>query len=230
MSARVLVVEDEPAIARAVAYAFRSEGWEVETCADGGRALAEALAETYDVVILDLMLPTLSGTEVCRRLRQGGSDVPILMLTAKNTEIDRVLGLEIGADDYVTKPFSMAELVSRVRAILRRRELDRAAGARAVRRVGGVEVDAARHEARVDGRVVHLTPSEFTILAFLADRPERVVSRREIMQNLWNSAYVGDERACEVHISKLRRKIERNADEPARLVTVRGVGYNLVPR
>ncbi len=174
------------------------------------------------------MLPQLSGTDVCRALR-AESDVPIVMLTARDAERDRVLGLELGADDYVTKPFSSAELLSRVRAILRRRELDRANGAgAAVRDLGGLHIDLGRHEVTVDGEAVQLTLSEFKVLALLAERPERVVSRRELMQHLWSSDHVGDEHACEVHISNLRRKIERDPTHPQRLVTVRGMGYKLV--
>ena len=226
MTGRVLLVEDEPAIARAVAYALERDGFTVDSVEDGETGLDRALSEPYDVVILDLMLPKLPGTEVCRRLRRE-SVVPVLMLTAKTAEVDRVTGLEIGADDYVTKPFSTAELVSRVRALLRRREYYIQDGADGVRRIGGLELDHARHRVRVDGRPVSLTPSEFRLVALLASKPERVFNRREIMQHLWESAYVGDERACEVHISKVRRKIERDPARPERLVTVRGVGYKL---
>ena len=228
MSQRVLVVDDEPAIVDAVAYALAGEGYEVESRADGEAGLEAGLRGSFDVVLLDVMLPKLSGTEVCRRLRSE-SDVPILMLTAKDAEVDRVLGLEIGADDYVTKPFSVAELVSRVRALLRRRELDRAGRGYAFRRVGALSLDLARHKVDVDGREVQLTPSEFRLLALLAEEPERVYSRREIMQHLWESSYVGDERACDIHVSNLRRKVERDPDEPERILTVRGVGYKLVP-
>ncbi len=226
MSERILVVDDEPAIGDAVAYALRASGFEVDTFADGESALEAARATGYDVLVLDVRLPGLSGIEICRRLRDE-SDVPILILTAMDAEVDRVLGLEAGADDYVTKPFSIAELVSRVRAILRRRELDRAAGG-AVRRVGSLELDVNRHDVRIDGRTIRLTPSEFRLLAFLAQEPERVYSRREIMQHLWDSTYVGDQRACDIHVSNLRRKIEETAGRPRRLVTVRGVGYKLL--
>jgi two-component system, OmpR family, response regulator RegX3 len=149
-----------------------------------------------------------------------------VMLTARDAERDRVLGLDVGADDYVTKPFSSAELLSRVRAILRRRELDRAT---AVRTLGGLRLDLGRHEVTVDGEPVRLTLSEFKVLALLAQRPESVISRRELMQHLWASEHVGDEHACEVHISNLRRKIERDPTRPQRLVTVRGSGYKLLP-
>jgi two-component system response regulator RegX3 len=228
VTARVLVADDEPAILDAVGYAFRREGFDVATVVDGEAALAAARSEPFDVIVLDVMMPGPSGTDVCRTLR-AESDVPIVLLTAKDSELDRVLGLELGADDYVTKPFSMAELVSRIRSILRRRELDRAAGGGAVRQVGGVKVDFGRHQVEVDGKPVHLTPSEFAVLALLVEQPERVFTRRQIMEHLWQSPYVGDERACDVHVSNLRRKIERDPANPERIVTVRGVGYKLVP-
>jgi len=226
MTQRILVVDDEAAIRETVGYALRGEGYEVSDAADGEEALEAARSNGFDVLILDLMLPKLSGVEVCRRLR-AESDVPILLLTAKDAEVDRVLGLEAGADDYVTKPFSMAELVSRVRAILRRRQLDRTAGA-LVYRVGGLTLDLVRYGADVEGRAVNLTRSEFKLLALLAAEPERVFSRREIMQHLWESSYVGDQRACDIHVSNIRRKIERDPARPERLLTVRGVGYRLV--
>ncbi len=227
MTERILVVDDEAAIRETVGYALRGEGYDVSDAAHGEEALEAARSNGFDVLILDLMLPKLSGVEVCRRLR-AESDVPILLLTAKDAEVDRVLGLEAGADDYVTKPFSIAELVSRVRAILRRRQLDRSASGGVVHRVGGLTLDLVRYGAEVDGRAVNLTRSEFKLLALLAAEPERVFSRREIMQHLWESSYVGDQRACDIHVSNIRRKIERDPSRPDRLLTVRGVGYRLV--
>jgi two-component system response regulator RegX3 len=224
---RILVVDDEAAIRETVGYALRGEGYEVSDAADGEEALEVARSNGFDVLILDLMLPKLSGVEVCRRLR-AESDVPILLLTAKDAEVDRVLGLEAGADDYVTKPFSMAELVSRVRAILRRRQLDRSASGGVVHRVGGLTLDLVRYGAQVEGRAVNLTRSEFRLLALLAAEPERVFSRRQIMEHLWESSYVGDQRACDIHVSNIRKKIERDPTRPERLLTVRGVGYRLV--
>ncbi len=222
---RVLIVEDEPAIRDAVQYALKGEGFDVEAAVDGEAGLRAGLEDAFDVVILDLMLPRMSGTEVCRRLR-AESSVPIIMLTAKGAELDRVLGLEIGADDYVTKPFSMAELIGRIRAIIRRRELDRS-GAASVIRVGRLELDPIRHEAKVEGELKRLTPSEFKLLLLLAEQPERVFNRREIMQHLWDSTYVGDQRACDIHVSNLRQKIEPNPANPQHLLTVRGIGYKL---
>jgi len=225
---RILVVDDEPAIVDAVVYALRRDGFDVDTAADGREALEAARAGSYDVLVLDLMLPEVSGLDVCRMLR-AESDVPIVMLTARDAEVDRVLGLELGADDYVTKPFSTAELVSRVRAILRRRELDRTPAQGGVVRVGNLELDLVRHRVRVDGREVELTPSELSLLSLLAGAPDRVFTRREIMQHLWNSTFVGSERACDIHVSNLRRKIERDPARPERLLTVRSAGYKLVP-
>lgn len=220
MSPRVLIAEDEAAIADSVAYALHGEGFEVETVPDGERALHAARSDGYDVLVLDLMLPGVSGIEVCRRLR-AESPIPILMLTARTAEVDRVVGLEAGADDYIVKPFSMPELVSRVRAVLRRRELD--AGEPTRLRAGGLNLDVTTHTATADGEPLRLTPSEFKLLALFVRHPERVFSRRELMQHLWDSTYVGDQRAGDAHIVNLRRKIGAE-----RLVTVRGVGYKLV--
>jgi two-component system, OmpR family, response regulator RegX3 len=228
MSSSILVVDDDPGVLDVVSFMLRREGFDVDEERDGTAALDAARTKNYDIVILDIMLPGVSGTDICRELRSE-SDVPILMLTARDAEIDRVLGLELGADDYVTKPFSTAELLSRVRAILRRRELDRANGGATLRNLGGLQIDLSRHEVRVDGDRVHLTLSEFKVLALLAEQPDAVVSRKELMQHLWASEHVGDEHACEVHISNLRRKIERDPSQPQRLVTVRGMGYKLVP-
>ncbi len=228
MSARVLVADDDHGVLEVVSYALRKEGFDVDGVADGEAALEEVARKRYDLLVLDVMMPGVSGMDVCRTVR-AESTVPIVMLTAKDAELDRVLGLELGADDYVTKPFSMAELVSRVRALLRRRELDRAESGSAVREVGGLRVDFTRHEVLADGKQVHLTLSEFKVLALLVKHPERVFTRRQVMQHLWESDYVGDEHACDVHISNLRRKLERDPRYPERIVTVRGVGYKLVP-
>ena len=226
MPERILVVEDEPAIAEAVEYALEAEGFEVDAVQAGEEALFAVAERPYDVLVLDLMLPGLSGLEVCRRLRAEETPLPILMLTAKDSEVDRVLGLEIGADDYVTKPFSMPELLARIRALLRRRALDsREVGAKL--HVGDLEIDLLRHEARVDGKPIALTAFELKLIALLASEPGRVFSRREIMRHLWDSSYVGDERACDLHVSNIRRKIERDPSEPERLVTVRSAGYKL---
>ena len=227
MTRRILVVEDEPAISDAVAYALREAGYEVEAVGDGDRALEEARSHRYDLMVLDLLLPGTPGLDVCNALRTEQSDLPIVMLTARDSELERVEGLDTGADDYVTKPFSVAELVSRVRSLLRRRELDRA-GAGAVRSVGGLRLDVARHTATVDDKPILLTRSEFRLVALLASQPGTPFSREQLIQHLWESDFVGDRRAIDVHVSNLRRKLEQDPRRPRRLMTVRGVGYKLV--
>ncbi len=226
MSSRILLVEDEPAIAEAVAYALKDAGFDVDAVGDGGEALEASRRLDYDLMILDLLLPGMSGLNVCRTVR-AESDLPILMLTARETELDRVIGLETGADDYVTKPFSIAELVSRVRALLRRRALDLSRNS-GVRTVGGLRLDVNHHAATVDDNALQLTPSEFRLLSLLATEPGRVFTREELVRHLWQSDFLGDRRAIDVHISNLRRKLEPNPRQPQRLITVRGSGYKLM--
>jgi len=228
VSPRILLADDEPDIVTPVGYALRADGFEVDTAGDGEAALAAARAGDYDLVILDVMMPKLQGTEVCRILR-AESIVPIIMLTAKDAEIDRILGLELGADDYVTKPFSTRELSSRIRAVLRRRDLERSASTAATLHVGDLTIDLNSHRASVAGREIRLTPSEFKVLTLLAREPNRVFSRWQIMEHLWEASYVGTARAADVHISNLRRKIETDPSKPQRIVTVREAGYKLVP-
>jgi DNA-binding response OmpR family regulator len=223
---RILVVEDETPIAEAVGYALREAGYDVDTLPDGDAALSAARQRPYDLMVLDLMLPGLPGLDVCRAVR-AESDLPIVMLTARDGELDRVLGLEVGADDYVTKPFSVAELVSRVRALLRRRALDRANGG-SVQRIGGLELDVAHHAASLGGKPLTLTRSEFRLVTLLASEPGRVFTREELVRHLWDSDFSGDRRAIDVHMSNLRRKLEDDPRNPRRLQTVRGLGYRLV--
>jgi DNA-binding response OmpR family regulator len=227
MNERILLVDDEPDIIASVRYLLERDGFAVETANDGESALDRALASRFDVVVLDVMLPRRGGFDVCRDLRNE-SDVPIILLTARDDEVDRVLGLELGADDYVTKPFSTAELVSRIRAIVRRRRLDRESDGGTTKAVGGIELDIGQHRVIVDGQVVEVTPSEFRLLLLLTEHQEQVLSRETIMEHLWDSSHVGDARACDVHISNLRRKVERRPAKPERIVTVRGAGYKLV--
>jgi DNA-binding response OmpR family regulator len=229
MSPRILLADDEPDIVTPVGYALRSDGFEVDAVTDGEQALEAARAGDYDLVVLDVMMPKLPGTEVCRLLR-AESIVPIIMLTAKDAEIDRVLGLELGADDYLTKPFSTRELSSRIRAVLRRRDLERSVATGSLVQAGDISVDLASHRISVAGREVRLTPSEFKVLALLVREPNRVFSRWQIMEHLWEATYVGTARAADVHISNLRRKIEEQPSRPSRIVTVREAGYKLVPR
>ncbi len=227
MSGRILIADDEQDILDTLVYALSAEGYEVDAVSDGEAALEAAQREPYDMIVLDIAMPRLSGTEVCRRLRTK-SIVPIMMLTARDAELDRVLGLEVGADDYVTKPFSVAEFVGRVHAILRRRDFERTAMAGAVREIGGLRIDLARYRVEIDGVPVQLTRSELKLLVYLAERPEQVYSREQVMEHLWDTLYVGDARACDVHVHNLRQKIETDPSHPTRLVTVREVGYKLV--
>lgn len=222
IGARVLVVEDEPAIRDAIVYALEREQTEVIAAETATAALEAARTAAPDVVILDLILPDGSGLDVCRDLRLV-SDVPIIMLTARSSEIDRVIGLEIGADDYVVKPFSILELVSRVRAQVRRRRLDRPQRAPVIV-VGDLELDLVRQEARVDGREVALTPAEMRLVTTLAQEPDRAFSRDELMASLWGANLVGASRACDTHVLHLRRKLDGSS---ARIETVRGIGYRL---
>jgi two-component system, OmpR family, response regulator RegX3 len=224
---KILVVEDEPAISDAVAYALRQAGYEVDAVGDGVEALDHARTRDYDLMVLDLLLPGMPGLEVCSRLREERSDLPIVMLTARDGETDRVHGLDTGADDYVTKPFSVAELVSRVRSHLRRRDLDRSRRSTVIN-VGGLRLDVARHSVTIDGNPLLLTRSEFRLVALLASEPGRAFTREELIRHLWESDFVGDRRAIDVHVSNLRRKLEADSRRPKRLLTVRGIGYKLV--
>jgi two-component system, OmpR family, response regulator RegX3 len=225
MTGRVLLVEHEEAIRDTLGDALRSEGLVVEARADGELALNHARTGRFDLVIVDIVAPGLGGLETCRRIRFE-SDVPILIVTARHSVADRVLGLEAGADDYVGKPFSLAELISRVRAILRRRQLDLRPD-RPIRRVGDVVIDFAWHRVLVAGEAVSLTPTEFRLLALLAHEPGRAFTPHQILRHLWQSDYVGHDSACKAHISNLRQKIDRDPGGPQRIVTVRGVGYSL---
>ena len=227
MPGRILIVEDDATLRYAISRLLEKDGFAVDVADDGEAGIDAARTSEYDVVLLDWMLPKISGIDVCRALR-AESPVPIIMLTAKETEANRVLGLELGADDYVTKPFSSAELVSRIRSLMRRRALD-LGDQRQVRSVGGITLDLVRHRVDVDGHPVQLTPTEFRLVSLLASEPERVFSREEIMRHLWQSAFVADTRNVDVHVRNVRRKIERDPARPDRLVTVRGVGYQLRP-
>jgi len=227
VTARILVVEDEPAISDAVAYALREAGYDVEPVDDGALALEQARSGQFDLMVLDLLLPGTPGLDVCKTLRAETSDLPIIMLTARDAELERIEGLDTGADDYVTKPFSMTELVARVRSLLRRRELDGSTNG-ALLTVGGLQLDVARHTATLDGKALQLTRSEFRLVSLLAASPGKAFGREELVRHLWETDFVGDVRAIDVHVSNLRRKLEDDPRRPRRLVTVRGVGYKLV--
>ena len=230
-SGRILVADDEPSVRESVGYALGQEGFDVTIAGDGDDADAK-IGEgevPFDLLILDIMMPGRSGLDLCRDVR-GRSPVPIILLTAKDAEVDKVVGLEVGADDYVTKPFSVRELLGRVRALLRRRELDRASsteGAGSSIDAGDVSIDLARHLVTIRDEPINLTRSEFQVLRLLAERPGQVFSRLEIMEELWQSEFSGDVRACDVHISNLRQKVERDPQDPELVVTVRGIGYKL---
>ena len=222
--ATVLVVDDEPKIARLLRDYLERAGFAVSVAHDGREALMRVRTERPDLVILDLGLPELDGLDVTRRLRRDG-DTPIIMLTARDDEIDRVAGLELGADDYVTKPFSPREVVARVRAVLRRR--DGSARTDAPLRAGPLELDPGRMETRVDGRLVDLTATEFALLAALARQPGRVYTRSQLLDAIHGSAFESYERAIDAHVKNLRRKLEPDPRRPSLLLTVHGVGYRL---
>jgi len=220
----ILIAEDVVSLREAVSYALRAEGIDVDAVGTGGSALEATGSRDFELVILDVMLPDISGLEVCRRLR-ASSGVPIMLVTARDTEADLVLGFEAGADDYVKKPFSMTELVIRTRAMLRRQERDRGFAQRQIS-VGDLRIDLARHEVEVAGVPTRVTPTELRVLALLASE-DRAFTRREILEHVWETVFVPDERTCDVHIANVRRKIESDPADPGRLLTVRGVGYRL---
>lgn len=231
MAEKILVVDDELSLQEALTYSLEKEGYLVSVAGDGLTALEIARANPPDLVILDVMLPGIDGFEVCRILRQE-SNMPVLMLTARDDEIDRVVGLEVGADDYLPKPFSMRELIARVKALLRRvrmiREEVSAANqdeAFVVMTFGNMEIDLGRRELRVDGKAIPCKPREFDLLTFLGQHRGRVLSRELILDRVWGWGFVGDSRTLDVHIRWLRKKIEVNPDNPVRIITVRGTGY-----
>jgi len=227
---KILLVEDERSIAEGLKVSLESEGFQVAWAKDGHEALAAWERSGPDLIVLDLMLPGVSGTEVCRTIR-ARSDVPILMLTARDTEVDRVVGLEIGADDYLTKPFSTRELIARIRAILRRAPIGMSATTEEQPvEACGVRVDRGRHEVTVDGREVELPPKEFELLAVLVEHAGRVLTRNQLIDEVWGSDYVGDTKTLDVHIRRLRGRIERAPQSPVLILTVRGVGYRFADR
>jgi two-component system, OmpR family, response regulator RegX3 len=223
---RILVVEDEETLAEAISFLLSKEGFEVEIAEDGPAAVAAFEKSGADLILLDLMLPGLSGTEVCRQIR-AKSSVPIIMLTAKDSEIDKVVGLEIGADDYVTKPYSSRELIARIRAVLRRGEVSDATVVEGVLSVGPIRLDSDRHVISVNGEQVALPLKEFELLEFLMRNSGRVLTRMQLIDRVWGSDYVGDTKTLDVHIKRLRAKIEKDPANPEMIQTVRGMGYKL---
>jgi two-component system response regulator RegX3 len=220
---RILLVEDEIALSDPLSFLLEREGYEIEVAADGPSAIAAFDRAGADLLLLDLMLPGLPGTEVCREIR-ARSNVPIIMLTAKDSEIDIVVGLELGADDYVTKPYSTRELLARIRAVLRRR-IDAEDFDDALLEGGRVKMDVDRHTVEVDGEPVPMPLKEFELLELLMRNPGRVLTRGQLIDRVWGSDYFGDTKTLDVHIKRIRSKIEQQPSEPVQLVTVRGLGY-----
>ena len=221
---KLLLVEDEKSIAEGLAITLEAEGFQVAWVKDGLDAIPTWERVRPDLVVLDLMLPGMSGTEICRAIRSP-SDVPIIMLTARDAEVDRVVGLELGADDYITKPFSTREFVARIKAVLRRAPMVDVPIDEAPVAASGVRVDRVRHEVQVDGSLVDFPPKEFDLLAYLVENAGRVLTRGQLIDEIWGSDYVGDTKTLDVHIRRLRSRIEADAGVPARIQTVRGVGY-----
>lgn len=225
-STTVMVVEDEEAFIDALTVGLRREGFDVDVARDGAEALDRFDEIDPDLVLLDVMLPTVSGIDVCRELRRR-TDVPIIMVTAKAAEIDTVVGLEVGADDYVTKPYRLRELVARMRAVLRRRQTgaDVLLDAPDVIRLDDIELDVASHEVRVRDEIVNLPLKEFELLALLMENAGRVLERSTLIDRVWGTDYVGDTKTLDVHIKRLRSKIEEDPSNPTHIVTIRGLGY-----
>ena len=227
MVTSVLIVEDEAALAEPLAFLLRKEGFDVRIAGDGPTALAEFEANPVDIVLLDLMLPGMSGTEVCKNIRLK-SNVPVIMVTARDSEIDKVVGLEIGADDYVTKPYSSRELIARIRAVLRRGaepEFEEEFVEEDVLKGGRVVMDVERHVVTVDDEPVSMPLKEFDLLEYLLRNSGRLLTRGQLIDRVWGADYVGDTKTLDVHIKRLRSKIEVNPSAPQHLVTVRGLGY-----
>ncbi|MFC4334858.1 winged helix-turn-helix domain-containing protein [Salininema proteolyticum] len=227
--ARVLVVEDEESFSDALSYMLKKEGFEVTVAADGATALREFESTGADIVLLDLMLPEKAGTEVCRELR-AVSEVPIIMVTARDTEIDKIVGLELGADDYVTKPYSPRELVARIRAVLRRSADRQAEVQTSTLEAGPVRMDVERHVVTVNNDEVQLPLKEFELLELLLRNAGRVLTRGQLIDRVWGADYVGDTKTLDVHIKRLRSKLETVPSKPQHLVTVRGLGYKFNSR
>lgn len=223
MNEKILLVEDEKTLAKALKFSLEKEGFLVEVAHDGEEAMQSLSEEMPDLIILDLMLPKLDGYEVCRRLRRT-SDLPIIMLTARNEDIDKILGLELGADDYMTKPFNTRELLARIKAILRRAgQLE--PGGRKTIRMGDLKVDLIRHRVTVEDKEIPLTAREYALLSFLASNPGRVYSREQLLEEVWGYDFCGDARTVDVHIRHLREKMEEHPAEPHYILTVWGTGY-----
>jgi DNA-binding response OmpR family regulator len=225
---KILIVEDDRNLLDTLVYNVKKEGYDVVTSINGEEAVESARKENPDLIILDIMLPKLNGLEVCRILRKEMT-VPILMLTARNEEVDKIIGLEVGADDYMTKPFSMRELIARIRAILRRADMTVAQpdSVEKTIKIGTLEVDTERHRITVSGKELELSPKEYDLLVFLAVNKGFVFTREQLLEKVWGYDFAGDTRTIDVHIRWLRQKIESNPSKPETLITVRGAGYKL---
>ncbi|MEN9293199.1 MAG: hypothetical protein RL590_534 [Actinomycetota bacterium] len=223
---KILIVEDEASFSEALEFLLGKEGFSIVTAATGTEALRKFEQGGIDLVLLDLMIPEVSGIEVCRQIR-AKSKIPIIMLTAKDSEVDKVVGLEIGADDYVTKPYSSRELVARIRAVLRRNGNDEVESASGLLTVGGVKMDVDRHQVSVNGSAISLPLKEFELLEFLMRNAGRVLTRMQLIDRVWGSDYVGDTKTLDVHIKRLRAKIETDPANPTVIQTVRGLGYKM---
>ena len=223
---KILIVEDEASFSEALEFLLGKEGFSVVTADNGAEALRKFDQGGIDLVLLDLMIPEVSGTEVCRQIRSK-SRVPIIMLTAKDSEVDKVVGLEIGADDYVTKPYSSRELVARIRAVLRRNHGEDVEATPGVLVVSEVRMDVDRHQVSVNGAPVSLPLKEFELLEFLMRNAGRVLTRMQLIDRVWGSDYVGDTKTLDVHIKRLRAKIESDPANPTLIQTVRGLGYKM---
>jgi len=225
-SKKVLIIEDEKPISDIVRFNLSKEGFETETAYDGAEGLELALSIDPDLVLLDVMLPTMDGFEICKKIREK-SNVPIIMLTAKEEEVDKVLGLELGADDYITKPFGLRELIARVKANIRRTVMVEVIGADPanVKEYGSIAIDMNRYEARKNGETLDLTQREFQLLQYLAEREDKVYSREQLLEDVWGYEYYGDIRTVDVTVRRLREKLEDDSSDPKYVLTKRGVGY-----
>ncbi|MGI6720385.1 MAG: response regulator [Anaerovoracaceae bacterium] len=224
---RILIIEDETSISDIIKFNLEKEGYRVDTAYDGQNGLHKALEEAPDLILLDVMLPLMDGFEVCKRVRET-SNTPILMLTAKEEEVDKVLGLELGADDYVTKPFGMRELIARIKANIRRTDVlaDKLNAPADVQAFGNLEIDMNRYEARKNGTALDLTLREFELLKYLAEREDHVFSREQLLEEVWGYEYYGDIRTVDVTVRRLREKLEDDPSDPQYIMTKRGIGYH----
>ena len=225
---KILIVDDEPAMREGLTDNLIFEGYTVENAANGSLALEKLQDNKYDLVVLDVMMPEMSGFDVCKKLRQQNNDVPVILLTAKGEEIDRVLGLELGADDYITKPFSLRELIARIKAILRRSSVASTSESSKMESIGRMEVDFDRFEAKVDGEKVKLSHREFEVLHFLRNHKQQIVSRDDLLKNIWGYDEFPTTRTIDNFILRLRQKIEVNPNEPKIILTVHGMGYKML--